>query len=538
MDERVENEAAPAAGSGSAETWLWVLLGLAVALGIWARFSVYGQTVVADELSTLWIVQNHGLLDTVRFVTGDGEISPPLYFILAWFASKLGSAPELIRLPSMLFAFASLPLFYLLGLRLFNRSAGILATVIAALSPMLVYLGANGRAYSVMLFFLLATTLAMLYAIDGGKRRWWVLYAVATALAMYTHYTCAFILAGQLLWLLIYVPGDRLKALLANAGAVVLYIPWIPGYLSDSDSPTTPILEALQGYGFEAKKLAVEQVLFWQVTAQRWTLADRWDVLLLSAGTLLALVAALVLIARRTGIVDWFRNLDRGIVLVLVLIFATPVGALLLGRVSTDVFGTRNLAAAWMGIPLGLGALLVAAGRVWGTIATGLVVAGLTIGAVGLTDEAKTELRFKTAAEYVESQARPGDAVVSTSHLTPVPLSPLDAYLDPDVKDYRLGLPKHDPPFLPGKTETPDPGALWEQALADSKRIFVVGVEGAENLKNDRQLFVNGAYATGLYDLPPEWKVGEQHQIDGILPITVTLLERRNRPSAERTGTP
>ena len=46
-------------------------------------------------------------------VASDAEISPPLYFMLAWASTKLGSAPELIRLPSLIAGVASIPLIYL-----------------------------------------------------------------------------------------------------------------------------------------------------------------------------------------------------------------------------------------------------------------------------------------------------------------------------------------------------------------------------------------------------------------------------------------
>ena len=510
----------------------WALLGLALLVGAWARMAAYGQTVVADELSTLWIVKTHGLGGTVDFVYGDGEISPPLYFILAWFASKLGSAPELIRLPSMLFAAASMPLYYVLGKRLFGRWTGILATVIAALSPMLIYTAATGRAYSVAFFFLLLSTVALLFAAESGRTRWWVIYAFATAAAMYCHYTVAFVLAGQLIWLLIYHPAARKGAILANLGAVLLYLPWVPGYLADSDSPTTPILEALQGYGFEAKRLAVEQVLFWEVTAEPWTLASRWDVLLLAAGVLLAAVAATVALARRESIVAWVRRLDPAITLTVILIFATPVGAFLLGRFSTDVFGTRNIAAMWIGLPVAIGALLYAAGRYWGTVATLLVVAGLTIGAVKIADGSRSEIGYDEAAEYVEARFGPGDSVVSTSQFTPVPYTPLDAYLDPDVPRYQLGLPTSEPPFLPGSTEIPEAGVEWKRALADSDRIFVVAVDGAEELAKDHKLIVY----TLPYDLPDDWEVVSQHTIPGVRPVTVSLLERRDAPGKPAKG--
>ena len=88
----------------------------------------------------------------------------------------------------------------------------------------------------------------MLLAVDGRRRSAWVLYAAASAGAVYTHYTSVFVLAAQLLWLLWAHPEARKPALLANAAAAAAYLPWLGGFRNDLESPTTKILSALQPF--------------------------------------------------------------------------------------------------------------------------------------------------------------------------------------------------------------------------------------------------------------------------------------------------
>ena len=102
----------------------------------------------------------------------------------------------------------------------------------------------------------------MLLAVQTGRRRWWVLYAAATCLCMYAHYTTAFVLGAQLLWLLWAHPEARKMALIANAGAAVAFLPWVPSLLEDLRSPTIEILDQLQGDGFDVKREAVEAWAF------------------------------------------------------------------------------------------------------------------------------------------------------------------------------------------------------------------------------------------------------------------------------------
>ena len=142
--------------------WPWIVVGVLTLIGLLLRLHDYGQSLVGDELSTLWIVENHNLADTVSFVKGDGEITPPLYFILAWLATRLGDSPELVRLPAMVAGVVSIPLMYELGLRTAGKWSGLASAAIFTCSPFMIYFSANGRAYSIMTLFLIGSTLAML----------------------------------------------------------------------------------------------------------------------------------------------------------------------------------------------------------------------------------------------------------------------------------------------------------------------------------------------------------------------------------------
>ena len=122
-----------------------------------------------------------------------------------------------------------------------------------ALSPFMIFFSGNGRAYTLMIMLLAGSTIAMLLAERDRPQPVVGRLRAPSCLAMYSHYTAFFILAAQLAWLLVMRPGSWIPALVANAGAAVLFLPWIPGLRSDLDSPTTEVLEALQGTGFEAE---------------------------------------------------------------------------------------------------------------------------------------------------------------------------------------------------------------------------------------------------------------------------------------------
>ena len=113
-------------------------------------------------------------------VKSDAEISPPLYFVLAWICAQLGSVVDLFRLPALA-----------RGTRLdsarvsacpaaLRDSAGLVAAALMALNPFMVFYSTEARAYSLGIALLLASTLAMLdrgrawflRLVGGFMRRW------------------------------------------------------------------------------------------------------------------------------------------------------------------------------------------------------------------------------------------------------------------------------------------------------------------------------------------------------------------------------
>lgn len=194
--------------------------------------------------------------------------------------------------------------------------------------------------------------MSMLIAAETGRTRWWVAYGLLTCLAMYTHYTACFVLAAQFLWLLFAHPSSRLPALLANVGAAVLFMPWISGLRADLDSPTTPVLEALQGDGFDAKWTAVREWSFGDPIADPSLMPGSAGMVITTAGLLAAAVLTGFALRqrRREGPTDGSGKgplVPLGLSLALVITVATPLGEFLISLAGTDLFGSRNMTASW-----------------------------------------------------------------------------------------------------------------------------------------------------------------------------------------------
>lgn len=496
-------------------------VGLITLVGFALRLNLYGDSVFGDELSTLWIVQNHSFLETVSVVHGDAEITPPLYFLLAWLTTHLGSAPELVRLPALVAGTISIPLTYMFGLRTLGRATGVAAALVIAISPYLTFLSADGRGYALMIFFLLCSSLALLAALRTGKMRWWVAYAACACLAMYSHYTATFILVAQFAWVVGVHAEARKRALFAALTAALLFLPWVTGLINDLDSPTQVILEYLQGSGIRVKVEALTQIIAGEPMIELAEVPGRFGLLLVGFGLLVGLLGSAWRLWQDRAQKDEGQVERRWMLaLVVATALATPVAELALLVLGIDLLSDRNLAAAWAGIPVLLGALFTLPPLRVGLVAMIATVGGLGIGAVKVTDRAVSGTAFERAAGFIESRAAPGDVVLDSSHYTPVPLTQLDAYLPQDHLEFRPGLPEGEPPFLPLKSVIRPRDQVVDEAFraAGSNRVFLVFRGKPED---DSGLTDDGFTQIRV---PRGWRPEEIRTWPGFVPVTVKVL--------------
>jgi 4-amino-4-deoxy-L-arabinose transferase-like glycosyltransferase len=414
------------------------VIGLTVLGGV-LRVVVARQSVFADELSTYWISVTHGLGGVLKLLYSSGriqhaEITPPLSFVASWLTTRAGSSPELLRLPALLAGTATIPLVYAVGLRTVGRRAGVVAAALTTLSPFMIYYSAEARAYGLLMFLVLGSTMAMLLAVDTGRRRYWILYALCSAAAFYTHYTCVFVLGAQLLWLLWTQPGLRRQGLLANVGAALLVVPWIPGLIADERSPTLKILSGLSAFSVHAVRLDLEHWAIGYPYAQL-VVPNSTDTGLrqlpgVPALFLLALagVVAAVGLARRWAASRANTGPARGVVLVIVLALATPVGECVFSAVGDHIIGVRDMAASWPFFALSIGALFAAAGRRVGVVAGALGVAAFAIGASKMLVPRFERPNYQAVAAYVAARASARDVTIDETGplVTPGPLTGFD----------------------------------------------------------------------------------------------------------------
>ena len=353
--------------------------------------------------------------------------NPPLYYaVLHVWTSIVGDGDWAFRLPSMVFGVLTVPVSYLLGREIGGRTLGLAVAGLTAVSPINIEHSQQARGYALLA---LAATVAMwglahLLARRSEAESWigsslrgtqeerhghrrsdlaWLAVVGGTAVAMLTHHT-AVLLFGALnlivaiVWLLERRPRDRFFAnwLIAMGGVLVLWAPWFPNFLLQSNSVYRDFWIVFPG-PYDVAVAGKQLISGWAPSA---------------LGVFSVFLAGLLsFLAFRS----WRRE-PRWIVFVVCLALAVPLGELVVS-LWRPIF--RPQTWIWAAVPVSIavarGALVLP--RRWISVALGAMVV------LSLSGYANHQLRYQEpawdeVAARVESEGGgTNDVVVATEPL-------------------------------------------------------------------------------------------------------------------------
>lgn len=187
-------------------------------VGVFLRlYRISYQSLWADEITT-YTQSGHTVFNI--FFHPLTLIDPPFHPILIKFLHLFGNGELLIRLPSAIAGILSIPIMYFLVRELSSLSqrdttvektvydAGkilILTTVLLfSISPFHVYLSQEARAFSILIFFTLLSTLLFLKFIRSEKLGYLFWYIITSTVSFYFHCLIAFIFISNNLFLMIF----------------------------------------------------------------------------------------------------------------------------------------------------------------------------------------------------------------------------------------------------------------------------------------------------------------------------------------------
>ena len=363
------------------------------------------------------------------------DVHPPLYytFLHAW-VWLTGTGVVALRIPSVIFGTAAVPLLYVVARRFTNERGATYAAAIGAASPFWIWHSDEARMYTLLLVLALAALWRLFVAYERNRPQDWVIYALVLGASLYSHYFAILMLPVQAVWLLLQRPPRAMvlrRWLPAVAGAVLLLVVWLAALvvhdgLGGVAAINTGVRESPLAFGFLSGFYTFSLFLLVYVLGYG-QIGEGAGILGLAAAVLAGgwpLVAVLTVVSGRVG--RWLRSREAAVLGFWIAFSLVTVYVLNIWK--GNVWMQRYLIAVSPALFILLGAALARVIRPI-VLGTALIVAVLTVATVVDTRSRNNMASedWRGVATVLDRSARPGDAVAVVPWFY---VTPLDYYFD------------------------------------------------------------------------------------------------------------
>jgi hypothetical protein len=350
------------------------------------------------------------------------DVHPPLYYLVlhCWIV-LFGDGSLAVRSLSVVADVGTVLLSIKLMSMVATRRATWIAALLLALLPISVRYSQEARMYTLLGFWLMGATVALVcWVKEPEKKRFPVIYVLLMTAAFYTHYFAALcVLVHWFYWwwgaARFFRPVLPARAwILVNGAIVMLFVPWMPHFI-----------EQLSMKGLEwIPPVTAHSVLslVWQFTI---IAVEEQSRLLQAVPLVVVLACAAVMIWKDHGQYR-FNGLLIGY-------FLIPAFILVLVALVVPVFSTRYLVFAAVGVPLIIATTLDIIGRrtIFLLPALMVVLTSEVLGVYSIYQQTDTlngtafrsNLRLDGLAVQIKQAARPDDEIVVEFLLWYLPFS-------------------------------------------------------------------------------------------------------------------
>jgi mannosyltransferase len=358
------------------------------------------QSLWRDEVDAIRFA-GRPLGEVLRTFVTPGQNGPLYHLLLHPWLGLAGRSEFALRFFSVLFGVLAVPATYRLARRLLPRipSAGLVAALLVATSPYLVWYSQEGKMYTLVVALVLLSMERYLAAIEEGGWHRWLTYVLLTGLACYVHLVAALIIPAQAILFLVLRRRGRDTAWLPwLASMAALSLPYLPLLLWQLPLLLEP---ANTGYRF----VPLHEMLY--------SLLANYSLGVVQGTTLwtLALFGGLLLAA---GWLWGRRESARASLGVLLCWLWVPVLGFFLTTLIRPLYTARYLIFVLPAYLLLLAAGLVAIARRSRMLSALLLVALLATNGWGVWLQARTPLKadFRATTDYVQRRLAPDDLIL------------------------------------------------------------------------------------------------------------------------------
>jgi len=182
---------------------------------------------------------------------------PPLFFCLmnSWIKLHLSSSIKhsfiwVLRSLPALFGVAAIAAIYYLNLIAFYPTAGLIGAAAIAVSPFAVYLSQEARHYTLPLFLITLSLIALIQIqqdISQKQRRpiVWLSWVLINSIGLYIHYFFILVIFAQISTILLLLCQGKVKlknlffSFIYCLLPLIFFLPWLPVVLGHSHRPET-----------------------------------------------------------------------------------------------------------------------------------------------------------------------------------------------------------------------------------------------------------------------------------------------------------
>jgi mannosyltransferase len=428
----------------------------------------FGLRLYHLDYQSLWRDE----MDAILFARGSlGGLVPlfvtpghngPLYYVLLHFWIRLvGDSEFAVRFLSVFCSVLAVPVIYLLGRRWVGKTGALVAALLGATSPYLIWYGQEGKMYALLLLMSALSTCVHLLALERNRVYLWASYILLVAASMYIHLLAVVVLPFHFLIFLIVWPRYRgaWKGWLATFAA--LAFPYVPLARWEIPLLMGPFATGHHFYSFREMLASLLFAFSLNGAPSRSILPIALFVFLLLAG--LFVYARHSELGEQRPVRRLLRGHEESIILGTYLFL--PVVGLFLVSLGMPIFTDRYLITVVPPFLLLLSCGVVAVRLRWSAL--GIACLGLVLVSncymVALQGHTKIKSDFLSAAQYVEEDGR-GDLLV---FLIPQ-AAPLFDYYSEGV------LPRAEAPYTNGGIGVPEVERYMEEVTEGHQNVWLI----------------------------------------------------------------